>query len=119
PARVAMIGGNLIQDRRDDPVNAHRGYYNTADLALVQHYFGGNKNFVRFLARNSYYKRVATDLVIASNTTFGWIHPYSVTPGTDPFLYVPIAERFFGGGSTSHRGFPDNQAGPRDITTGF
>ena len=30
-----------------------------------------------------------------------------------------IAERFFGGGNLSHRGFPENQAGPRDLDTGF
>jgi outer membrane protein assembly factor BamA len=119
PARVAMISGSLIQDRRDDPVDAHHGYYNTADLALVEHYFGGNKNFVRFLGRNSYYKTIFPDVVLASNTEFGWIQPFGVTAGVDPFEYVPISERFFGGGSTSHRGFPDNQAGPRDPLTGF
>ena len=32
---------------------------------------------------------------------------------------MPLPERFFGGGSSSHRGFPDNQAGPRDLKTGF
>ncbi len=32
---------------------------------------------------------------------------------------VPLPERFFGGGSVSHRGFPDNQAGPRDLITGY
>ena len=32
---------------------------------------------------------------------------------------IPLPERFFGGGGTSHRGFPENQAGPRDPTTGF
>jgi outer membrane translocation and assembly module TamA len=32
---------------------------------------------------------------------------------------IPLPERFFGGGGTSHRGFPDNQAGPRDLDTGF
>ena len=31
PARIAMIAANLIQDRRDDPANAHRGIYNTID----------------------------------------------------------------------------------------
>ena len=35
------------------------------------------------------------------------------------FAYVPIAEHFYGGGSTSMRGFPENQAGPRDLKTGF
>jgi outer membrane protein assembly factor BamA len=30
-----------------------------------------------------------------------------------------LAERFYSGGPSSHRGFPDNQAGPRDTRTGF
>ncbi len=119
PARIAMISANLIQDRRDDPVDAHRGIYNSADLGLVNHYFGGNKNFLRFLGRNSYYKRLHGDTVLASNTQFGWLHPYSIAPGNDPAQYIPLPERIFGGGSTSQRGFPDNQAGPRDLLTGF
>lgn len=36
-----------------------------------------------------------------------------------PAEAIPLAERFFGGGGTSHRGFPEYQAGPRDIATGF
>jgi outer membrane protein assembly factor BamA len=32
---------------------------------------------------------------------------------------IPLPEHFFGGGDTSHRGFAYNQAGPRDLTTGF
>ncbi len=32
---------------------------------------------------------------------------------------IPLAERFFAGGATSDRAFPDNQAGPRDLETGF
>jgi outer membrane protein assembly factor BamA len=33
--------------------------------------------------------------------------------------FVPLPERFFAGGSNSHRGFAINQAGPRDLQTGF
>jgi outer membrane protein assembly complex protein YaeT len=119
PAQIAMIGGNVIRDRRDDPTDAHRGTYNSADLALVNRAFGGNKNFLRFLGRSSFYKQLKPDVVFATNTQLGIIKPYRVTEGVDPFEYVPIAEHFFGGGSTSHRGFPENQAGPRDLLTGF
>jgi outer membrane translocation and assembly module TamA len=118
-ARIAMVSTTLVQDRRDDPLNAHRGIYNTLDLGLVDSRFGGNKNFLRFLGRNSYYKALTRDLVLASNTEFGWIHPFSITPGVDGFDYVPIPERFFGGGANSNRAFPNNQAGPRDLETGF
>jgi outer membrane protein assembly factor BamA len=32
---------------------------------------------------------------------------------------IVLAERFFAGGSLSNRAFPDFQAGPRDLSTGF
>ena len=32
---------------------------------------------------------------------------------------VPLPERLYAGGATSHRGFAINGAGPRDLTTGF
>jgi outer membrane protein assembly complex protein YaeT len=117
--RVAMPAFNVIQDRRDDPTNAHRGIYNSLDFGVAEHYFGGNLNFTRLLVRNSFYKTFRADWVIASNTQLGWMHPFAVPPNTDPSTYINIAEHFFGGGSNSHRGFPDNQAGPRDPKTGF
>ena len=38
---------------------------------------------------------------------------------SDPDSRIPLSERFFFGGANSHRGFPINQAGPRDPVTGF
>ena len=32
---------------------------------------------------------------------------------------MPLPERLYAGGATSHRGFPINGAGPRDLQTGF
>jgi outer membrane protein insertion porin family len=119
PAHVAGFGATFLQDRRDNPADPHRGYYNTADFQIFDHAFGGNKNMLRVLLRNSYYKPITRSSTLASNTQFGWIRPFSVTPGVSDFDYVPIAERFFGGGSESDRGFPVEQAGPRDILTGF
>jgi outer membrane protein assembly factor BamA len=119
PARIAMLSAEVVQDRRDDSADAHRGIYNTGSIAVAEHAFGGNKNFMRFLGQNSIYKTVNSTWVIASNTRFGWIKPFRITPGVNGFEYVPIAEHFFGGGSYDHRGFPDFQAGPRDSLTGF
>jgi outer membrane protein assembly factor BamA len=62
------------------------------------------------------------ELVLASNTEFGVIRPFSIAPaitGTDRDNYIPLPERFYGGGTSSNRGFPDYQAGPRDLKTGF
>jgi outer membrane protein insertion porin family len=117
PSRVGQFAVNLVQDRRDDPVDAHRGIYNSLDLGLASNDFGGNKNFLRFLGRNSYYKKLGA-FVLASNTEFGLIRPFN-TGGTISTEYIPLPERFFGGGESNMRGFPMNQAGPRDPDTGF
>src|SRR4029077_788231 len=70
------------------------------------------------LGRNSYFKRLPAEFVLASNTEFGLIRPFH-TGSTAPTDYVPLPERFFSGGDSSMRGFPRNQAGPRDPDTGF
>ena len=99
--------------------HAHRGFYNSANFDFVDRIFGGNRNFLRFLGRNSYYKSVKSDWVLAFNNQFGWIGPFHVPAGTTSANYVPLPERFYGGGGNSNRGFPYLQAGPRDPMTGF
>lgn len=118
-AHVGMFATSWVQDRRNDPVNATRGYYNSLDFGVADHAFGGNVNFTRLLLRSSQYKSVFTHDVIAFNTLFGWIQPYNITPGVSAENYMPLPERFYGGGDNSNRGFPYYQAGPRDPNTGF
>jgi outer membrane protein assembly factor BamA len=52
-------------------------------------------------------------MVLARSLQFGYIER---TGGLEE---IPLAERFFAGGASTHRGFPSNQAGPRDLRTGF
>jgi outer membrane protein assembly complex protein YaeT len=117
PVRVGIASFNMVQDRRDDPVDPHKGLYNTVDLGIATHALGSQVNFLRFLGRNATYYPIGKKLVLARSTEFGNIYAFHY--GGDPLTAVPLAERFFGGGGTSHRGFPENQSGPRDATTGF
>ena len=89
-SHVAEIGGSLIQDRRDNSTNAHRGFYNSLDVDLAEDHFGGNKNFARFLGRSSYYKTFREVYTLASNTEFGIIKPFSMAPGFIPSTYIPL-----------------------------
>jgi outer membrane protein insertion porin family len=116
PVRLGLVTASLIQDHRDDAVEPHKGYYNSLDLGLAEHVFGSDRNFVHFLARNSSYYRVGKRMVFARSTEFGDIYAFHYTNASDA---VPLPERFFGGGSSSNRGFPDLQSGPRDPETGF
>ncbi len=40
PVRVGFFSTTFIQDRRDDPLDAHHGIYTTVDLALASSMFG-------------------------------------------------------------------------------
>jgi outer membrane protein insertion porin family len=115
--RVGITSINLVQDRRDDPVEPHKGVYTTVDLGLAEKFLGSQVDFMRFLARNASYYPIGKRLVLARSTEFGNIYAFDFKG--DPLEAIPLAERFFGGGGTSHRGFPEEQAGPRDTSTGF
>jgi outer membrane protein insertion porin family len=113
PVRVGIYSMTFIQDRRDDPVNSHRGMYNTLDVGIALPQFGSQTDFTRLLWRNTTYHRIGKDVVIARSLQFGYIQRLG------GLAEVPLAERWFSGGSTTNRAFPDNQAGPRDPMTGF
>ncbi len=113
PETVGMGEFSIIQDKRDNPTDAHRGVYTTLDLSYAPGILGSQTHFARGLFRNSTYHPFHRDLVFARSTQFGIISRFSGRPS------VPLAERLYSGGSTSIRAFPDFQAGPRDLATGF
>ena len=115
PVRLGILAGNLIQDRRDDPTNSRRGIYNTLDVGWASKAFGSQSDFTRLVGHNATYHSwgLGNRFVLARSATFGWLHR------VNPEKPIPLPERFFSGGAASHRGFPENQAGPRDLLTGF
>jgi outer membrane protein assembly factor BamA len=117
--RIGAVSANFIQDRRDDPTDAHKGMYNTLELSYASHIFGSQSDFVRVLARNATYHPITKKIVLARETSFGVQPAFKVAPNTDPSDPIPLPERFYGGGGNSLRAFPENQAGPRDPATGF
>lgn len=115
PTRISGFGISWIRDRRNNPADATRGSYNTADFSLNSTALGSSASFSRLFFQNSTYTPLGHNLVFARSTRFGWEHPFAGTNAVD----IPLPERFFAGGGTSIRGFALNQAGPRDPITGF
>ncbi|MCX6590794.1 MAG: BamA/TamA family outer membrane protein [Acidobacteria bacterium] len=115
PVRLGILSAAFIQDRRDDPIDSKRGRYNSLDTAVSSKFLGSESNFIRLIGRNSTYHPINRDLTFARTITFGLQE--RLTGGA--LRDVPFPERFYAGGSASHRGFPENQAGPRDPVTGF
>ena len=131
PAPVGMFGGSFVMDHRDDPSDATRGAYTLVNAGVSSTYLGSQANFLRFTGQNSTYYTLNSRLVFARKTQFGIVTPYgslyrvNVPPSNDHpdgvilTNLIPLPERLFMGGSESMRGFSINQAGPRDLITGF
>jgi outer membrane protein insertion porin family len=114
PVRVGMPDFSYIRDTRDNPIESLKGTFSTFDLGVASGIFGSQANFSRLVVQNSsYYQFHKRRWVFARSTRIGVEEPFGATD------FAPLPERFFAGGSTSHRGFGINQAGPRDLTTGF
>jgi len=108
---------------RYNQTDATRGHYLSADFSWAARALGGNTSFSRFLSTyHTYYKvRAVRDTVFAANVTLGLAQLFSVRDrngngSIDDFdRLLPISERFFSGGSTTLRGFPFEEAGPRQV----
>jgi outer membrane protein assembly complex protein YaeT len=128
PVRVGLPAFTYIRDTRDNPIDSHKGSFNTFDVGVASSIFGSETNFVRGVVQNStYYQFHRKRWVFARSTRIGIEEPFAgtseaiVAPGLNtapPSSFIPLPERFLAGGSTSHRGFGVNQAGPRDLATG-
>ncbi len=142
PVTVGGPGVTYFHDTRDpSPLNATRGQYYSVQEFLAASAFGSQTNFNRLdLSHASYYSigsrhkytfarnlRVGFENIFgnAQNGTSGAIGQtsnscapqYAATNATcNP---IPLPERLYAGGATSHRGFGINDAGPRDLTTGY
>ena len=138
PVRVGMPSFSYVRDHRDDPLDSHKGTYNALDFGVASGIFGSQANYTRLFLQNSSYHSFAENKnlsgrrwVFARSTRIGVENPFGSvqvgqpsTSGASDVLssvarVVPLPERFFTGGSNSHRGFALNQAGPRDPETGF
>jgi len=112
PVRTTIMSATWVQDRRDDPLESTRGVYNSVDFGIAPSLLAAGTAYTRLVVKNSTYHKIARDIILARTASFGWLYNLSGNP-------VPLPERFFGGGNTTDRGFPENQAGPRDPVTGF
>lgn len=125
PVRVGIPSISYVRDHRDDPIDSHKGTYYAADFGVASRIFGSQANYVRVFLENSTYHTFAQNKNVggrrwtfARSTRIGVEEPFAAGSNTLAGI-VPLPEKFFTGGSNSHRGYAINQGGPRDATTGF
>jgi outer membrane protein assembly complex protein YaeT len=114
--RVAGPGVTWIRDTRDSPIDAHKGIYSSFQEFNSNPPSGAEAHFNRLdLSNSSYYGFDKNRFVLARNTRYGQERAF----GPPDARLIPLPERLYAGGATSHRGFSINAAGPRDPETGF
>jgi len=144
PVTVGGPGVTFFHDTRDPtPLDAKRGQFFSIQEFLASPKFGSGTSFNKVdLSESTYYTFGKHKYTIARNTrvafenSFG-PNPNAVVAGNGALgvvstacagtllqtnascIAVPLPERIYAGGATSHRGFGINDAGPRDLTTGF
>jgi outer membrane protein assembly factor BamA len=147
PVRVGGPGITWFHDTRDpSPLDAQRGTYLSVQEFFASSKFGSEANFNRTdVTDSTYYAFGKHRYVLARNTRLGFETTFGTNPNassascltsytpevpagslavnlleTNPSCNaVPLPERLYAGGATSHRGFGINDAGPRDLQTGY
>lgn len=143
PVRVGGPGVTYFHDTRDpSPLNANRGQYFSVSEFVADSVFGSQTNFNRVdTSQSTYYTfgnpnhpfTFARNLRVGFENTFGNAqNGTSMAIGQNVYACqgalattnatcnpVPLPERLYAGGAQSHRGFGINDAGPRDLTTGY
>jgi outer membrane protein insertion porin family len=127
PTLVSQFSLTWFRDTRDNPADATKGMFNSADVSIAGTKLGSSANFARYFFQNSTYTPINRNWGFARSVRLGILQPFGNTisltfpapTGTPVPEVIPLPERFFGGGGTSLRGFGLNQAGPRDTLTGF
>ncbi len=134
PVRVGGPQLTWFHDtRQPGPLDAVKGNYTSLQAFLATAKFGSQSTFWKLDGTNStYYQFGKQKYVFARETRLGYEQSSGANPNvtnaacvgvlltTNPScIAVPLPERLYAGGANSHRGFPINGAGPRDLQTGF
>ena len=143
PVRVGGPAVTYIHDTRSPtPLDAGKGMYFSIQEFVASSKFGSDTDFNKVdISQSTYYTFGKRKYVFARNTRVGFENDWGVNPnatGSSGTIgvsntacaghlletnatcnAVPLPERLYAGGTTSHRGFGINDAGPRDLTTGY
>jgi len=118
--QVASLIPGFQWDRRDDPVEPGRGWTSSAQLQYsvpfaarfgldrLEGVFEAEASYLKLFAQHSHFLSLGEGKVLALGARLGAIEPVEPVAGAegDRLLSVPLDERFFAGGRSTHRAFP-------------
>jgi outer membrane protein insertion porin family len=115
PIQQATVGPSLFYDRRDDILDPHKGYYLTvAGKYAFPLLSEDDARYGKVSGQAAWFKSLLGG-VLGLNYRIGAIYPYDLAAQVP----VPIAERFYAGGSSTGRGFSTDLLGIPRVTVDY
>lgn len=121
---TSSITPSISRDTRDNIFDATRGSYNILSVTLAGFYLGGDNHFIKpvFDSRLHFQTPAILGqdwlkaLVLSLHGRVGWAVPEAGPTGE--IRPVPVAEKFFMGGTDTVRGYPERGLGGQVYRTG-
>ena len=102
---------HLSYDSRDSVFATSKGIYVNNIFQVFGGPFSGDKDFIKYFGRISFYTPAPNDSVVELRLRGGMASDFGDT------TKVPIYERFFAGGASTVRGYRERKVGPIDKNT--
>jgi len=102
---TSALTWSISRDSRDYYLDPKTGSKNSVFVEYAGGPLGGDPNFVKTAADSAWYFPLFWDTVVMARGRFGYVESLNDKP-------VPLAERFYVGGSTTVRGFRYGDDGP-------
>jgi outer membrane protein assembly complex protein YaeT len=96
--KISDITPTFFWDRRDDPLDPHRGFWSSASIEYAFRALAADAHFLKEFAQASWYLPVSGRSTFAVSGRVGFIQDLEHGSG------VPLSERFTAGGESSQRG---------------
>ena len=104
--RIGSLTPSVSLDQRDDPFLPTTGTYFLARDKISRPFLGGDADFDRVEGDGRYFRSLGDAIVAAGALRVGYARAHGGTS-------LPIGERFYVGGANTHRGFKENELGPK------
>jgi outer membrane protein insertion porin family len=105
---VAKITPAVTLDYRDNVLDPKSGSFHTLSVDLAAPYLGSQASFLKSSAETKWFFEWPPQTTLALGARLGLAAPYGNSNS------LPSQERFYAGGSTTIRGYPQDKVGPLD-----